>query len=213
VVGPNEDKFVVHLDLLVFYSPYFSAALIGGFREAETKVITLKDEDPNIVKSFIHWLYHLHFPTEKDSAKLWVLWASSEDDDGQLTTENLVKTYIFSDMYSVRKLCNEVVTELYIHIETKMGTSLPNPHVIRHAFTNLDKDAPLLDYIVDAYCYFAHGELWEDFVEVDWHAPFVGRVLSRYTDCKGDHTPGPCHYHRHESPAEEAECQLDLHGQ
>ena len=122
-------------------------------------------------------------------------------------------TYIFGDKYTVRKLCNEVITELYIHFETEMGASLPNTRVIRYAFTNLDEDAPLLDYIVDAYCYFARGDLWEDFAEVDWHPPFVGRVLSRYTDCKGDYTPGPCHYHRHENSLEEADCQLDLHGE
>ena len=49
--------FVVREDLLTHYSEFFRAALTGGFKEAADKIVTLKDEDPDVFGVFVHWLY------------------------------------------------------------------------------------------------------------------------------------------------------------
>ncbi|KAF1967691.1 hypothetical protein BU23DRAFT_573000 [Bimuria novae-zelandiae CBS 107.79] len=72
IVGEKETKFVVHEGFLTHYSDYFRAALQRGFKEAETKTVTLKEEHSATFELFVHWVYHQRFPD------------ASEGDDGQL---------------------------------------------------------------------------------------------------------------------------------
>ena len=37
IAGPKKDTFVVHEELLVYHSPYFRAALTGGFKKPKRK--------------------------------------------------------------------------------------------------------------------------------------------------------------------------------
>lgn len=121
--------------------------------------------------------------------------------------------YVFADKFNIPRLHLDVITELYVHVEGEADNALPDTDMIRYAFTNLADSSPLCEYIVDAYCFFACHRMWEDFVEVDWYPPFVARVLTKYTESRHDDTPGPCHYHHHESEEERAECHLDLYGE
>ena len=58
-VGSGDDKKIWHLPekLLKSNSTFFTAALEGGFAEGISKNITLPDEDPDIFKCFVEWLY------------------------------------------------------------------------------------------------------------------------------------------------------------
>ncbi|KKY17619.1 putative btb poz domain containing protein [Diplodia seriata] len=50
-------KFFVHEALLCYYSAFFHKALHGHFKEAETKEISLPEDDPDEFKMAVHWLY------------------------------------------------------------------------------------------------------------------------------------------------------------
>lgn len=56
-VGPHEKKFDVHKELLCSVSDFFSAALNGGFKEAEAGAVKLPEQDPDTFQYFVHWLY------------------------------------------------------------------------------------------------------------------------------------------------------------
>jgi hypothetical protein len=56
VVGREQRLFAAHEDVLCL-SPFFSAACRGQFMEAETKKITLPDEEPEIFSSVLEYLY------------------------------------------------------------------------------------------------------------------------------------------------------------
>lgn len=56
-VGSQKEAIRVHRGLLCNASPYFRAALQGGFTEAQTQTIEWPEEHPNIVKIFQTWLY------------------------------------------------------------------------------------------------------------------------------------------------------------
>ena len=60
-VGATKTKFVVHESLLVYHSEFFRAALKGRFAEAETKTVTLEDEDEAVFELFVFWLYHKRY--------------------------------------------------------------------------------------------------------------------------------------------------------
>lgn len=56
LVGPKEHRFEIHKDLLCQKSAFFKTACSGSFKEAEG-VVRLPDQDADIFKYFVHWLY------------------------------------------------------------------------------------------------------------------------------------------------------------
>lgn len=57
VVGTEQQKSVVHKDLICASSEYFRAALQGALVEAATSEIMLMDERPEVFEGFVNWLY------------------------------------------------------------------------------------------------------------------------------------------------------------
>ena len=56
--GSDAVTYILHQDLICFYSGYFKAGLRGGwFAEAEDTGFTLPDDDPDEFGRWVHWLY------------------------------------------------------------------------------------------------------------------------------------------------------------
>lgn len=56
-VGPKRKVFHLHCDLLCDRSAYFKAALLGNFKESETKELFLSDNDDAVFGMFVNWPY------------------------------------------------------------------------------------------------------------------------------------------------------------
>ena len=54
----SEDKYIVHKDLICFYSPFFDKAFNGRFLEGETQEMKLPEVSSAIFGIFVHWLYY-----------------------------------------------------------------------------------------------------------------------------------------------------------
>ena len=61
-MGPENNRAVWYLPkkLLTEHSSFFAAALDGAFSEAESNSIALHDDDPEVFKFFVQWLYCGH---------------------------------------------------------------------------------------------------------------------------------------------------------
>jgi hypothetical protein len=211
VVGPDKAKFRIHQELLISQSPYFRAALTSGFKEAKTRTIVLKTENPETVEFFVHWLYHQRFPGKSDAPELYALWTDGEG-DGDLLTDNLIELHVFGDKYNVPELRTHTITELFYHIEYERGIPLPGADMVRYAFDNLPEGAPMCMYLADTYCCFARDQDWAAFEPSDWPPQFLSHVLSRYTefafgDMTRDDFARPCDYHEHSTSEEEQACE------
>lgn len=57
VVGPQQQRFIIHKRLLAQASEYFNRALNGSFIEAITNTITLKQHHPEAFEVVYQWLY------------------------------------------------------------------------------------------------------------------------------------------------------------
>lgn len=176
LVGPNQDKFTIHEELLTVHSPYFRAALTGGFKEAQDKIVTLKEDRGGIFEFFVHWLYYLRFPTEDDATELYAAWTA--DNDCNLKTDNLIQLYVFCDKYNVPEQNTKTMTQIFNHVEQEKGEALPPAYMIHFAFNNLMDNVLLCNYLVHAYYYWAHDSLWKDFESTDWPPCFIARVFS-----------------------------------
>ena len=82
IVSDAKLNYVVHKQLITFYSPFFDRAFNGQFIEGETQTMTLEDVDGNTFGLFVNWLYtqkvcHPGSKPEKlevmEMAMLWTL--------------------------------------------------------------------------------------------------------------------------------------------
>lgn len=88
LVGPDAAEFHVPSQMLKKTSTFFTAALESPFREAHEKVINLDDEDVEVFKTYLVWLYYHRF-------NLQDLMGAAKDVPAQEMF--LVRVYIFAD--------------------------------------------------------------------------------------------------------------------
>ncbi|KEQ66970.1 uncharacterized protein M437DRAFT_15616, partial [Aureobasidium melanogenum CBS 110374] len=76
IVGTNKKTYVVHKDLLCFYSDHFRAAFQGSFKEATERKIELPKVSEDDFEHFQVWLYtrRLDFASTNfyTIARLWI---------------------------------------------------------------------------------------------------------------------------------------------
>jgi hypothetical protein len=208
VVGPKAQSFTVHLDLLVYHSPFFRAALTGSFKEAGEKLITLSDTNENTFELFIHWLYYQRFPTDIDSPQLLALYHSGKGSDDQF--RSLVNLYIFCDKYNVPGLKRQCLDTLFQHVVD--GPDLPPLADIGHAFDNLEDNDPLCRMFIEAYCYYDDGDSWMAEYVQDLSPVLLSKFLTEYSkyihggrDSYAE--PELCDYHHHTKTEDRKVCE------
>lgn len=67
---PDQQKVTVHESLIIQRSRFFRNALIGPYKEAETRTVDLSDEDPDIFSLYLQALYSNHVSLEDDGEEL-----------------------------------------------------------------------------------------------------------------------------------------------
>ncbi|KAI4652463.1 hypothetical protein J4E93_002666 [Alternaria ventricosa] len=210
VVGPKAKRFTVQLNLIVYYSPFFLAALKGPFKEAKDKVVTLPDTEANIFELFVNWLYRQRFPTQADSPQLLALY--SQEDNPYFQSARLMKLYVFSDKYNVPKLKRQCLDALFEHLGDASGYQLPDLNDVAYAVKNLNDEDPLLRMIVDGFCYHGNSECWNDDQIQNLPLPFIARLMRHLSDFRdyGQEDvkePELCDYHGHATDEERETCE------
>lgn len=102
VVGKQEKAYVLHKDLLCFYSDYFRAAFDGSFKEAAERKLRIPDVEENVFERVQLWLYtrNLQLPTQ--DPKIF---------------EVLVNLWIFGDQHQIPLLQNQVMDKFLAECE------------------------------------------------------------------------------------------------
>ncbi|KAJ4359525.1 uncharacterized protein N0V89_000080 [Didymosphaeria variabile] len=159
IVGEAKAEFVVHEALLTHYSEFFRAALLGRFQEAETKTVTLKDQNPVTFEIFIHWLYHQRFPHAGygDDKDLVALYGDPMAENGvsadahRTKTQVLVRLYVFGDAHQAVRFKNDALRTLFAHLNGKKH-HVPCPSTYTYAFSRLANTDALCRLLVDHHC-------------------------------------------------------------
>ncbi|KAH0341168.1 hypothetical protein KCU81_g6447, partial [Aureobasidium melanogenum] len=185
-VGPEKKAFVIHKNLLVFYSDYFRSAFNGSFKEATEGKISLPDESDDVFEIFNQFIYSR---------------VLADGEGEKLTGDQLIKLWLFGDKYLVPVLQNVAMNSL----KTKSDKENYIPtEKIKLIWENTLPNSPLRKLILDQVVYetdvdhFIHPgteELWTREALVD-----LARALFRKEKSTGKHLMPPrgrCHYHVH----------------
>ncbi|KAF1988016.1 hypothetical protein K402DRAFT_403204 [Aulographum hederae CBS 113979] len=144
-IGTGSSAYIrqVHEDLLCFHSPYFRKAILGRFQEIEDRVIVLEDTDPNLLATYMDWVYFGTLPDIEEAVE-----SMTEDGFLEFPYENaILALYIFADRYDTPKLREDVVRSFY-NVYVHWGpTKPPYFSLVITAFTTLPESSPLLHFL------------------------------------------------------------------
>ena len=157
--------FVVHAELLKYYSPFFKAATTGNWDEARTGIINLPNDDPEVFEIFENWLYGQRLDLEEDQAK---------------STPFILKLWVFGDKVQVPEFQNAVMEAL----KTRSTGSDPplTPSDIRFVYESTTDESPLRRLIVDmAIWHYPIFDIIKDMLDQECYPKvFLSAVIERY---------------------------------
>ncbi|KAL8822219.1 MAG: hypothetical protein Q9191_007044, partial [Dirinaria sp. TL-2023a] len=133
-VGPEKTEFGIHKGVLCNASPFFRAALEGGFKETVEQTLELPEAAVDAFKLFQFWLYSRRF--EKPSA-----YADTEE-----TWTSFVQLYIFAEVHGMPELQNDVMDILCALFE--LGYPF-DWSAITDVYKDCPSNSPLRRVIVD----------------------------------------------------------------
>ncbi|CAD0110786.1 unnamed protein product [Aureobasidium uvarum] len=188
-VGPEKKVFVVHKELLCFYSDYFRAPFDGSFKEAIEGKLTLPDENIDTFYLFDGFLYTNQLRNQERAS------------GSNIRCYNLSRLWVFGDKYLVPALQNMAMDCLVerLHIVKKRLGSEPTMSFI---YDNTVHDSPLrrmaIDWQVYGICVTDREQLcsWPREAVVDLAMAQSTKETMHYA---GKQLPesGKCHYHLH----------------
>lgn len=104
VGSPPTDLFV-HEEVLktATESRFFQVAFTNGFKETETGVLELPEEDAKAFDNFVKWVYGVAAGFNSDSNEFFI----------DVRAEGLIKLYALAEYFMVKKLADAVITDMW----------------------------------------------------------------------------------------------------
>ncbi|KAL8796367.1 MAG: hypothetical protein Q9195_001274 [Heterodermia aff. obscurata] len=134
IVGQSATTFTVYKSLLVGSTRVFKAALEGSFKEATEQEIKLPDVSPEVFQRFMLWMYTASLIGDGESAS-------------DLSSEVLVRLYIFGDTYGIEGLQNCTMDTLKTKLDlSNKGLSMK---IISLIYENTVKGCSLRRFAVE----------------------------------------------------------------
>ncbi|RAK77502.1 BTB/POZ domain-containing protein [Aspergillus fijiensis CBS 313.89] len=193
VVGDEQKIYNVHEGLVRASSPFFEKALAGEWKESAQRTIQLRDDEPEIVALYIHWLY---------CGKLAVCCG----EPGRIPNSeylDLVKAYVLGDKI-LDTLFQDAIVDAIVESRRSTGqdetSSYPFGEALEYAYNRLAETAPILELFVDMYVSDAHSSWLHKIADsTTVPQPFLLRLASKLLDrCDASWDPlKACNYHTH----------------
>ncbi|KAI9776385.1 MAG: hypothetical protein M1835_005529 [Candelina submexicana] len=165
-IGPSQQEFVVHKELLCHYCGYFKGAVSGKFREANEGLVTLDDVRPEVFELFVELLY-----TQKLD---WGIYAIFDN----ISWEDLTQLYVFSDARSVApKLKNTIMDCIVVKLK-RDGPQLLE-HQINFVYENTNENSKLRSLLVEFWI-FEEGCASVEGRPDSWNETFLRDLVCRW---------------------------------
>lgn len=132
LVGPGQESYTVHKDLICAKSPVFEAACNGNFIEGIQGIVRLPEDKPETFVLLLEWLYTERV-AESDNAKV-VDW------------HGIASLYVLAEKLQIHEIKNSVVDTWIRKAEDTKEIPL---HEVPYVYYNTPEGAPLRQLLVD----------------------------------------------------------------
>lgn len=164
-VGPQNTPFNVHRALLTHHSPFFSAALDGGFAESHSQTVHLPDVEPKYFEHVILWLYTGCLEDKRFFFK-----------DGKPTYFTLLDLYALADRLDVEGMRNALCDRIAALAEET--NSVPTPSDTYILYEGVRESAPVRTLVLDLFCFKKTDSLIATHPD-EWHPAFLRNLVCK----------------------------------
>ncbi len=186
--------FNVHEALICEGSDYFKTIMSGGWRESGERSVTLKEDDPQVFHTYVHWLYRKTLPVKSDQTQ-----PLTEADQCLLA-----EAYVLGDRIQDGNFQDAVINAIISFATTEEGNSLPPVSVIKEIYENTPESSKARALLVDLAmdCELADWQaeaadtLPKDFLK-DLALEFIKRKPKQNKKRSRELVGDPCKYHQH----------------
>ena len=109
LVGPKEERFILHHDAVCARSKFFKAACSKQWREGQERLVRLPEVDPVVFKTYCGWVY------SGDLAKPFCT-SESEVKDRIAEQKHFIDLYLLGDSLRTHKHARDVRPKHLIHV-------------------------------------------------------------------------------------------------
>lgn len=146
LVGPAEQQFIVHKNIICARSKFFEAACSERWLKSAKKLIALPEVLPQVFQKYLSWAY---------SGELDLSWAASKDMDTLKVVDGLlyetdrmvargIELYLLGDRLDDIGLRNKTIRML-----VSDTSKLPRPSTAHRVWDNTPENSPIRRMIVD----------------------------------------------------------------
>lgn len=151
LVGPEPPLSLrVHKDLICNSSVFFKSALSHDWKESQEQTVRLVEEDPEIVKLYIHWLYPGRIFEFSEKSK----------DNGNKQYLKCAKAYVLGDRLQDGGFCDAAVDVFMDGCQQAVwdvaDTGFCSERVIIYIYENTTESSKLRELLVDVFA--IHGD-------------------------------------------------------
>ncbi|KAI4725118.1 hypothetical protein E4T49_07127 [Aureobasidium sp. EXF-10728] len=147
---------LLHRNLLTSISGFFARGLNSGFRESETKVFELVEEDAATFSVFEQWVYKDRLFIKKASASESASFSDAEDDDDGQEWESLPRLYTLGERLDAPNFKDAVISAI---IEKVAETNVVPDTWASYVYQNTVSGNTLRRLIVDFHVFAHQGRL------------------------------------------------------
>ncbi|THX41278.1 hypothetical protein D6D10_02855 [Aureobasidium pullulans] len=198
--GPKASRktFVVHKNLLMTVSGFFAMGLTSSFKEADTGIFEMEEEDPDVFSIFVHWIYFNRLFTVKTSP------SSATDEDSE-EWDCLPRLYTLGERLDAPRFKDAVISAT---IEKVKESQVMPDNWATYVYQNTVAPCGMRRLIVDFHVFAHQGKLLKkgacpdadepegDFLQ-DAMARMVDAGHSVFTTAAQMPWTNPCDYHEH----------------
>lgn len=167
VVGSKEEAFYIHASALESSSEFFRSALKKEWAKKDDESIDLRDQDVEIFKIYVNWLYTSQVSVESDPAE-------TVKPTGAKYTQ-LAHSYALGEHLCDTDFQDSVINSIigYSRIKnTANNSSYPGPQTINVIYNNTVTNSPARRLVVDFYVRFGTDGWTTD--SITMHHEFLG---------------------------------------
>lgn len=205
LVGDEEQKFLVHKDIICNKSDFFRAAVTGPWKEGKTGVVRLPEVLPAVFEVYVGWLYtdQVDVATllQADGNKRTRDSEELSDAEHRGVIDALISSFALGTMLQDVRLRNSIIDEYISFAEAVQRVA--NPCNIEMLCDAIPDDSTLMKLCVDYAAVDMAKTIFAKEVHV-WPVPFVIQIaLAAVRDCdlpsleRSPSSRPRCFYHEH----------------
>lgn len=160
-------------------SPFFRAACSAGWMDPKNRVITLPEDDPEVIKMMIFWIYEDSICVSWEATQR--TWTAGKDSETELMKTNLglfIQLYVLAEKYQMPSLQNDALSAIVWRgsYQNQPGILQIVPYVYRNTYSSQSALRRLIVKLIITNC--GYEEIRKVSSDIDYPLEFLQEMAT-----------------------------------